>query len=712
MMYQRFLSLIVLTVFSGILSSQDTFWKHHDFFDGERESAVDMEIHNDTIYLWGRGSCDGETCFHYYILDKEGEPILSRQYPEIDPGWKSTIIDEHFYITGKLIADSLNGFDSYRIFKFDRYNGDLIATNRFTLEDMWDEPPVDPDLYDVYGLTAMEDKLVLYGSLDFWDPIGFQGLLTWVNKDDLSLDTMVILEPRDDTVQAWDADVDKNGLLTVIYDFNTREAPGRLSDWFRTYNKYDIDGHLIEVWDGDIFLEDRFLHIPLCITDNNDAVFAVTQAESNPSIDIIMVNESGDMVWRERLDERPASDERGIADIFQDSDSNILISGFMTSGISKLRGGYICKLHHATGEMLWERVFADWRNPTREFSCLNSIFWNVNALSDGSIIATGSRPFYETLVSPFTVHDDLYIAKLDPEGCLEPECGGTEHHIAGEPYYEELLSSHSLFLYQDKASATDLSKYWPQLVRFVPRSIFLTRISHNNLDPRARTNYEVPYDVLYLTDDINNNEDNEDRRILHTIIDQDTFLLYDFTLEEGDLFVSDYVEHPLRVIESDTMRLTNKDKVRYWILECTENPGQTIRWMEKVGTYHGILWPRNFCNGDYGDKTLTCMYRFERLAHINPDVGGCFVTSVEDNNVSDVSADYIIYPNPTIDRLHVLREDLSMTTTYKIYDVQGQCIAQGPLQDGLLDVSGHRSGIYLLELTDADGRYLHKYVKE
>jgi len=37
--------------------------------------------------------------------------------------------------------------------------------------------------------------------------------------------------------------------------------------------------------------------------------------------------------------------------------------------------------------------------------------------------------------------------------------------------------------------------------------------------------------------------------------------------------------------------------------------------------------------GDYGDVRLTCYYVYERLHYVNPDIGGCFISSTMMNSI-------------------------------------------------------------------------------
>ncbi len=684
-------------------SAQDTYWKYHDPFDGENEEPYDMHIVNDTIYIWGRGGCDGENCLQYYVLGMDGEPILSRRYPGIIATRRTAFLEDHFYLTGRQLGDSLSGFDGHRIFKFD-IKGDLIGTEKYSIDDLVFPPAVDIKYYIPYGVASQQDRLVLYGYVEEEGPF-FRAVMTWFDTS-LHRDTTVFITNQDGVSEIWDAKEDNDGLLTILYDYNVDPSPVELDEYYRTYMKYDKDGHQVYRWDGDIKIEERFLHIPMCITRDNDVVFAVTEPEGqNRSKDIVKVNKNGELVWRQRLDEQLNDENRAVLDLIETEDGNILGCGFFSSNQSYAFGSLIFKLDGSSGELQWDRVYADWNDP-RGDSSIRSFFRSMYALPGGNILAMGQRPLHEQVGTYLIRNDDLFIMKVDAEGCLEEGCGGTEQHIAGEPFYENMFSSHSLRYYIDTNSENGYSRClsFPFPSGYVNDSIYYFLKSEKYFEVRNNLRYELTSEEKYIFSAAN--------KTVHALVEQDTFLLYDFKLEEGDLFHSNYIDQPLRVIETDTMRLDNRTKMRYWILECTENPEHTITWMEKIGTYHGVLWPRNFCNGDYGDQTLTCYYRFERLAHANPDVGGCFISNTIDQNKAEDSNYYFSYPNPATDELHIKNEVALIFSGYRIYDIHGHSLLEGSLIDQVIDISFLDSGIYLLELSNQDEIQVEKFIKE
>jgi hypothetical protein len=154
--------------------------------------------------------------------------------------------------------------------------------------------------------------------------------------------------------------------------------------------------------------------------------------------------------------------------------------------------------------------------------------------------------------------------------------------------------------------------------------------------------------------------------------------------------------------------------MRYWVLACTENPEQTITWMENIGTYYGVAWPKDFCSGDYGDETLTCFYRHNRLAHMNPDVGGCLLpSSTDERDVLDLST-ITIHPNPAQDHVTLTAPPDLLIDRLELLDTQGRTHNSfyENSSEVRLDLSGYPSGLYFVSIYTEKGRVVKKVVVE
>lgn len=71
-----------------------------------------------------------------------------------------------------------------------------------------------------------------------------------------------------------------------------------------------------------------------------------------------------------------------------------------------------------------------------------------------------------------------------------------------------------------------------------------------------------------------------------------------------------------------------------------------------------------------------------------------------------------IYPNPAIDRIYIdyaERQDFNM----QVYNIIGECVLHGDLTSvtNMIDISSLTTGIYLIRLTDTNGTYQQKLIK-
>ena len=160
------ISLIIFSLTFIIIQSslcQETFFRQYDFFDGASESARNMEVIGNEIFIFGVAGCEEGFCFHFYKLDLDGDTIMVRRYPEIAAALRCDLRDSSIYVAGRLRQDTLESNDfGYRLFELD-LDGKLIGTARYGLEDIPDPPGYTLESYLPIGAIANDDKIVVYG---------------------------------------------------------------------------------------------------------------------------------------------------------------------------------------------------------------------------------------------------------------------------------------------------------------------------------------------------------------------------------------------------------------------------------------------------------------------------------------------------------------------------------------------------------------------
>ena len=689
--------LILIGTLMGQLNAQDTFWDVKNFSDSGSEEPYHMEIRNDTVFVWGRGTCDEEECMQYYQYGKDGKLIMHKEYPGIRADWRVELHGSHFYLPISYHSDWYGGIDGFRLGKFN-LQGDLLTTAKYDLDDLENAPDFDADFYYSYGCIRYDERIVVYGVLidEVGDTEKWQTCMFWYDETDLSLDTIILTTPFENTFRPWDALIDNDGLLTLLVEHRIEPSAGQ-RDCFLVYAKYDATGNNVAQWDGP---EDsgRYLHSRMALAQDNSLVMSGSFVSEAPywTDDKLLrrVSPDGEILWETRIGTTYATDFFSYLDIDVGSDGHVLGVGRVSSAIGELTAAYIFKIDINTGKFIWERFYQDWNS--------RHIFLdNIEEFSDGSLFVTGSYRYN-------LEEDGVIIMRVDEDGCLEPGCGGHKHHLAGEPVYDYLISNQSMWYFQQPDADGHIARH-----TFFHYSISGdTTLWHDwtdvNLAPEEPLQDVNMLPGLYLL--------REAGKKIYYNLDGQSSLIYDFTLDVGDEFVTDYTEHPLVVIESDTITLSNRSKMRYWTLACTENSENTITWYEKMGTYHGILWPRDFCSGDYGDQKLTCFYRFERFAHMNPEYDDCLtpLTSTEDPGAYHSLAAITAHPNPTTAHITLTAPPELHIQCTELLDTRGvtHTAFHDKSSEVTLDLSGYPSGLYFVSVHTEEGSVVKKVVVE
>jgi len=189
--------------------------------------------------------------------------------------------------------------------------------------------------------------------------------------------------------------------------------------------------------------------------------------------------------------------------------------------------------------------------------------------------------------------------------------------------------------------------------------------------------------------------------------------LYDFTLDVGDSFTTSYTDYDLEVIASATIRLINGAKRRTWTLACTENPENTLVWIEGIGSLYGMLWPKDFCSGDYGDLRLNCYYVYERLHYMNPEVQDCItpLTSTDDFAFIELSS-ITVSPNPTSDFLTLDYPSDLKIDRIELTDPHGRTQRLTVDNRRIIDLSAYPTGLHYLQIYTDKGQVVKKVVIE
>jgi len=678
--------------------SQNTFAKHFDFY-GADERAFNMEIVGDEVYIFGPGSCDEGLCFHLYKLNINGDTLWTKRYPNISPSIYGTVNDSILYTSGRFRTDSLEAKDGFRLFSFD-LEGNLLESVKHNLSNLRNPPNYPIYSYIPIGVIANDEKVVVYGDTKENDNEGNsirRGLVMYLNND-LSFDTLTIIEPEYDHIEMWNADLDNEQNFIFLFDYNVWQNNEEVD--YRTFIKYDNFAKEVFRWNPPELYNDNLLLISFLVLRNNDIIIEFENESNNPnrSNDLIYVQENGEIKWRRKVDF--AGIDKGIIDLVETFTGDILACG--STGFQEFSGSLIIKLHRQTGEVIWEKTYLDWNDEI--FDNTSSSLWNIVELSDGSILASGERPNNIRIDSSnWTSNRDLYFLRLDSEGCLEPNCGGLEQHLAGEPKYIFAPSPSSFWYYQNPQADGGFYKkifYWAAL----DDSIYYTLQTDEHLHPVEDDWFEEQGVHFFKLED-------EGRRISY-IQEEDTLLLYDFTLEVGDIFESAYIAQPLEVMESDTFRLTDGQKMRYWTLACSENPENTITWYEKMGTYYGFIWPSDFCNGDYGQERMTCFYRHKRLAHINPEFDDCFKSVSSEDIYSPKSNNVSIRPNPTSGMVSISVSAEHTILEMRLIDVDGNTrnLPFNSTSETIVDLAYLPRGIYFISILTNKGQFVDKLI--
>ena len=197
--------------------------------------------------------------------------------------------------------------------------------------------------------------------------------------------------------------------------------------------------------------------------------------------------------------------------------------------------------------------------------------------------------------------------------------------------------------------------------------------------------------------------------------DRQEYLIYDWTMEVGDVAVVRYGASARRLVLdqiTDTV-LNNTARRRVFHLHYETNPELIEIWIEGIGSELGFPFSGTKDNPEsmVVDAELLCYYEDGTQIWDNPNYDGCFINywDVEENSYDELGA----YPNPThgMVTINLIGQK---ENTIEVYDMTGILMMRftgyGEYVD--IDLTNFPCGLYNIIIYDNENYHHLKIVKK
>ena len=220
------------------------------------------------------------------------------------------------------------------------------------------------------------------------------------------------------------------------------------------------------------------------------------------------------------------------------------------------------------------------------------------------------------------------------------------------------------------------------------------------------SNEQIPtsWNLSYLI-----REDTNKRIWLRGLSNEDEFLLYDFSVVQGDSIQVGYFEPIYLHVDSISSIMINSSlRKKYWMSYNGLTDYQET-WIEGLGSDKGIIWSGSALLIG-GWTYLLCVHQNDELIYMNPDYNVCYLLT---SNITEITKEQIqIYPNPAKNNLTIISPESIKIESIALHDLMGQQIIEFEPVSLLLDISHLSSGIYLLKISYNNEQIVKKIIVE
>ena len=204
-------------------------------------------------------------------------------------------------------------------------------------------------------------------------------------------------------------------------------------------------------------------------------------------------------------------------------------------------------------------------------------------------------------------------------------------------------------------------------------------------------------------------KEEESGKVFYKPIEQEIeYLLYDFGMNVNDTAVMYWCQNPnwevhVRIDSIATQHIAGAER-RVFYVSSKDMFGDEWHWLntwvEDIGAMEGLLYSCHVVNaGGITLHELLCYHEDGELVWQNPTYNTCLIDplSIQDNTEE---SGLQVYPNPARDR--VVTEGIEVAEV-QVYNALGQMV-KTVRRTNEIDLSGLVDGVYLLRITDAEGK--------
>ncbi len=428
---QKVSIFIFFLVISLNIEAQQYYSKVFDFDGIGSSDRFKLMIENDGFlyllasYAYINDNDERTTATKVVKTDVDGNILQERDFlwliEQTDYGINMLIEDDHLYILNHYEFDYAIDKNPINLLKLD-LDLDSIALIEY---DPFDINPM--EAADA-SLTSFKDHFVATGWIDNDDNMtdGEQPFIMWINKGDLTLDTVYtfpshVINPEVSRVQMpYALSNNDNSVLYIFSELITRNPSEVFNRQEIGFLKYTSREDQNVEYIADTLGTYSFHNTPYLTSEG--LLFYEKEGDDFGDNEFVLMESDGTVLWHNKDITVSSYGKKTIFHFTETEDGDLIAGGSASwyfeygqedpDTISHFNAPYLIKLDIETGEILWERYIIDYD----DYGQVNSgRFLNVVETPEGDLICAGRKTYRNPEFVIFT--SDSWLLRLDENGC-------------------------------------------------------------------------------------------------------------------------------------------------------------------------------------------------------------------------------------------------------------------------------------------------------